>query len=154
MWPWQPRFESGIGQYFFRYFFGQPRVCISERAWENTYISKVLQYQCSDARLAQLAERQPFKLVVVGSSPTVGIFFGTFRSPGANKYNSKKSEHPESNQGPFDLQSNALPTELWTAERRGPLQSMITVHSPIQTVRLVVTSRATRQTYVMVCACV
>ena len=25
-----------------------------------------------DARLAQLVERQPFKLVVVGSSPTVG----------------------------------------------------------------------------------
>ena len=25
------------------------------------------------ARLAQLVERQPFKLVVVGSSPTVGI---------------------------------------------------------------------------------
>ena len=26
------------------------------------------------ARLAQLVERKPFKLVVVGSSPTVGIF--------------------------------------------------------------------------------
>ena len=26
------------------------------------------------ARLAQLVERQPFKLVVVGSSPTVGVF--------------------------------------------------------------------------------
>jgi hypothetical protein len=25
------------------------------------------------ARLAQLVERQPFKLVVVGSSPTVGV---------------------------------------------------------------------------------
>ena len=29
--------------------------------------------QCLAARLAQLVERQPFKLVVVGSSPTVGI---------------------------------------------------------------------------------
>ena len=28
---------------------------------------------CLAARLAQLVERQPFKLVVVGSSPTVGI---------------------------------------------------------------------------------
>ena len=27
------------------------------------------------ARLAQLVERQPFKLVVVGSSPTVGMRF-------------------------------------------------------------------------------
>ena len=29
-----------------------------------------------DARLAQSVERQPFKLVVVGSSPTVGEIFG------------------------------------------------------------------------------
>ena len=29
---------------------------------------------CGVARLAQLVERQPFKLVVVGSSPTVGDF--------------------------------------------------------------------------------
>ena len=29
---------------------------------------------CAAARLAQSVERQPFKLVVVGSSPTVGIF--------------------------------------------------------------------------------
>ena len=29
------------------------------------------------ARLAQLVERQPFKLVVVGSSPTVGILLLT-----------------------------------------------------------------------------
>ena len=28
---------------------------------------------CQEARLAQLVERQPFKLVVVGSSPTVGV---------------------------------------------------------------------------------
>ena len=28
----------------------------------------------SKARLAQSVERQPFKLVVVGSSPTVGVF--------------------------------------------------------------------------------
>ena len=33
-------------------------------------------YPCSSvARLAQLVERQPFKLVVVGSSPTVGALF-------------------------------------------------------------------------------
>ena len=29
---------------------------------------------CIRARLAQSVERQPFKLVVVGSSPTVGVF--------------------------------------------------------------------------------
>ena len=34
------------------------------------------------ARLAQLVERQPFKLVVVGSSPTVGAIF---RSEGGNQ---------------------------------------------------------------------
>ena len=33
----------------------------------------------SEARLAQSVERQPFKLVVVGSSPTVGGF--SFRFP-------------------------------------------------------------------------
>ena len=31
-------------------------------------------YTSVSARLAQSVERQPFKLVVVGSSPTVGVF--------------------------------------------------------------------------------
>ena len=35
----------------------------------------VLQNKISHARLAQSVERQPFKLVVVGSSPTVGDIF-------------------------------------------------------------------------------
>ena len=35
----------------------------------------LLRLLVSHARLAQLVERQPFKLVVVGSSPTVGVSF-------------------------------------------------------------------------------
>ena len=35
---------------------------------------------CLAARLAHLVERQPFKLVVVGSSPTVGVVFSRARS--------------------------------------------------------------------------
>ena len=54
------------------------------------------------ARLAQSVERQPFKLVVVGSSPTVGVltfwFRFAFRRP-----RQKLSEQPESNQRPFDI---------------------------------------------------
>ena len=42
------------------------------------------------ARLAQLVERQPFKLVVVGSSPTVGEFYATEE---ADKQNTPANVH-------------------------------------------------------------
>ena len=59
------RFESYRGQDFST---GRSLFC---------FVQNNFKFLCRPAaRLAQLVERQPFKLVVVGSSPTVGAFAG------------------------------------------------------------------------------
>ena len=55
------------------------------------------------ARLAQLVERQPFKLVVVGSSPTVGALLWMSDSVcGLSSYSGASAE------GPHGVMDNAL----------------------------------------------
>ena len=69
-----------------------------------------LPYSASDAlskysaRLAQSVEHETLNLRVVGSSPTLGACFS---------WSWQNCRDPGSNQGPLDLQSNALPTELF-----------------------------------------
>ena len=46
---------------------------VFEYSWSSVICAMIME-NSSRARLAQLVERQPFKLVVVGSSPTVGDF--------------------------------------------------------------------------------
>ena len=47
---------------------------VFKTAFDNLYVLMPGPLTHSTARLAQSVERQPFKLVVVGSSPTVGDF--------------------------------------------------------------------------------
>ena len=81
------------------------------------------------ARLAQSVERQPFKLVVVGSSPTVGVlFFWCFTRPLLKKL----SEQPESNQRPFDICSLYSQT-LYQLSYVRFLRHLLYLHSRSQT---------------------
>ena len=80
------------------------------------------------AAIAQLGERQTEDLEVPGSIPGFGILssrakplfhiishsciFGKEKTSRLNKR--KRRAHPESNQGPADLQSAALTAELYT----------------------------------------
>ena len=57
----------------------------------------------SVARLAQLVERQPFKLVVVGSSPTVGAVLSRYCLILAHPWHAARP--PE---GPHGVMDNAL----------------------------------------------
>ena len=51
---------------------------IAIRHWQDTCAAlfiRVREHNCSVARLAQLVERKALNLVVVGSSPTVGVIY-------------------------------------------------------------------------------
>ena len=66
-------------------------------------ITVVVQLTRTRARLAQLVERQPFKLVVVGSSPTVGALLWMSDSVcGVSSYSGASAE------GPHGVMDNAL----------------------------------------------
>ena len=54
--------------------------------------------QTSKARLAQSAERKALNLVVVGSSPTVGVFRRTRRNPG--QQDTQESSKPNKRSDP------------------------------------------------------
>ena len=64
----------------------------------------------TSARLAQSVERKALNLVVVCSSPTVGDAWCVMPLGTCNGGRA----HPDLNQGPADLQSAALTTELCT----------------------------------------
>ena len=51
-----------------------------KRTWR--YANKTLQLLSSKARLAQSVERKALNLVVVGSSPTVGVCANAFQNGG------------------------------------------------------------------------
>ena len=66
-------------------------------------ITVVVHLTRTRARLAQLVERQPFKLVVVGSSPTVGALLLMSESAcGVSSYSGGFAE------GPHGVMDNAL----------------------------------------------